>query len=98
MKKYIIGMLAIIMIAIASAFTITHKTAPAKQDPVTYWFQMDAQGNVTTTQLSDPSTLCPLPGDGCARQYNENQTQIVGGVRQVKASQVDLEIASRAKN
>jgi hypothetical protein len=97
MKKYIIGMVAMIMIVVASAFAIAGKTTPVKAD-TTYWFEMDDQGNVTTTQLTDPSTLCPLPGDGCAREYNASQTEIVGGVRQVKASQVDLEIASRAKN
>lgn len=97
MKKYIVGMLAMIMIVVASAFAIAGKTTPVKAE-TTYWFEMDAQGNVTTTQLTDPSTLCPLPGDGCAREYNESQTEIVGGARQVKESQVDLEIASRAKN
>jgi hypothetical protein len=97
MKKYMLGIIAMAIIAVASAFTIAHKTAPAKAE-ATYWFEMDAQGNVTTTQPSDPSALCPLPGDGCAREYNESQTKIVGGVRQVKASQVDSQIASRAKN
>ena len=60
---------------------------------------MDANGHVTTTQVSDPSTLCPkkiLPD--CAREYNESQTEIVGGVRQVKASEVNAEIDFRSKN
>ena len=98
MKKYIIGMIAMIMIVVASAFAMADKTAPAKVSTTTYWFLMDGAGNVTTTQVTDPSNLCPLSGDGCAREYNDSQTEIVGGVRQVKSSQVNLEIDSRAKN
>ncbi len=63
----------------------------------TYWFAMDGSGHVTSTQVTDLDHLCPDFGDGCARQYNQSQTQIVGGVRQVKASEVNNEIDSRAK-
>jgi len=99
MKKYIIGMLAMIMIIVASAFALTPKK-PAVKAENTYWFLMDASGtNVTTTQVTDPSTLCPskvLPD--CARKYNESQTEIVSGVRQVKSSQVNAEIDFRSKD
>ena len=96
MKKYMIGMIAMIIIVVASAFTVVNKTTAVKSDP-TYWFAMDASGHVTTTQVTNPLTLCPLAGDGCAREYNQNQTIVVGGIRQVKPGQENLEIASRAK-
>ena len=99
MKKYIFGIVAMIMIIVASAFAMADKTTPVKTDP-TYWFAMDASGtSVTTTQLTDPETLCPkktLPN--CAREYEESQTEIVNGVRQVKSSQVNSQIDFRSKN
>lgn len=85
------------MVAITSAFTAVVKQAPEKMHDTTYWFLMN-NGQVTTTEVSDPSTLCPLTGDGCAREYNASQTEIVNGVRQVKPDQVNLEIDSRAKS
>ena len=97
MKKYIIGMIAMIMIIVASAFTMAGKTVPVKTE-TTYWFEMDALGtHVTSTQVSDPVSLCPNAGDDCARKYNESQTEIVGTVRQVKSGQENLQIASRGK-
>ncbi len=96
MKKYIIGMTVMAMVAITSAFTLADKQAPVKMLDTTYWFLMD-NGQVTTTQVTDPSSLCPLTGDGCAREYNQSQTEIVNGVRQVKAGQIDNEIDKRAK-
>ena len=98
MKKYILGTIAIIMIVVASAFAVANKTVPAKTTDTTYWFLMDANGNVTTTQVTNPSSLCPQQGDGCAREYNQSQTEIVGGVREVKSDQVNHQIASRAKD
>lgn len=99
MKKYIFGILAMIMIIVASAFAMADKTTPVKTDP-TYWFAMDASGtSVTTTQVTDPVSLCPnrvLPD--CARKYNESQTEIVAGVRQVKAGQENSQIDFRSKN
>ena len=90
-------MIVMAMVAITSAFTAVEKQAPVKMHDTTYWFLMD-NGQVTTTQVTDPSSLCPLTGDGCAREYNANQTEIVNGVRQVKPDQVNLEIDSRAKS
>lgn len=99
MKKYIFGMIAILMIIVASVFAMADKTTPVKTDP-TYWFAMDASGTtVTTTQVTNPLTLCPkrtLPN--CAREYDESQTEIVSGVRQVKASEVNSQIDFRSKN
>ncbi|MEO6868857.1 MAG: hypothetical protein ABI168_04375 [Ginsengibacter sp.] len=97
MKKYFIPMIAIALIIFASAFTIINKNSHPKPTETTYWFAMDAYGNVTNTQVTDLNNLCPYDGDGCARQYNQSQTEIVSGVRQVKASQVDFEIGSKAK-
>jgi hypothetical protein len=99
MKKYIIGMIAMIMIVVASAFALTPKK-PAPKVENTYWFLMDASGtHVTNTQVSDPSTLCPKRiSPDCARLYNESQTEIAGGVRQVKASQANAQIDFRSKN
>ncbi len=97
MKKYLFGMITMMIIIVASAFAVVNKTTSVKTDP-TYWFEMDASGtHVTATQLSNPASLCPNPGSDCARQYNESQTVIVGGVRQVKAGQENLQIDSRGK-
>ncbi|MDE3184445.1 MAG: hypothetical protein KGM16_13590 [Bacteroidota bacterium] len=96
LKVSFVAIIAIIMAVATSAFTAPGTGAAAKAEN-TYWFLMDASGHVTTTQVTDPSILCPLPGDGCAREYNQSQTQIVGGVRQVKPGEVDNEIASKAK-
>jgi len=66
----------------------------------TYWFQMDSSGETpTTTQLPDPSSLCPDKDEepNCARQYNASQTEIVGGVRQVKPAEVDNHIDFRSR-
>ncbi len=95
MKKYILGLTIMALVVFASAFT--HPRSVQKSPTTTYWFLMDSQGNVTTTQVSDPNTLCPLAGDGCAREYDASQTEIVNGVRQVKPDQVNLDIASKAK-
>ncbi|MDE3184847.1 MAG: hypothetical protein KGM16_15660 [Bacteroidota bacterium] len=99
-KMSIFAVIAIVMGIAASAFTEANTKALPKTTETTYWFLMDASGtNVTTTQVSDPSTLCPakiLPD--CAREYNESQTEIVGGVRQVKSSQVNAEIDFRSKD
>ena len=98
MKKYILGMIAIIMIVVSSAFTMAKNNSGSRLE-TTYWFLMDASGtNVTTAQVTDPSTLCPnqiLPD--CARKYNESQTEVVSGIRQVKSGEVDSEIDFRSK-
>src|SRR5690606_40270649 len=43
-----------------------------------YWFQMNAAGDEpTTTQLSNPNSICPdkFEEADCARQYNASQTE-----------------------
>lgn len=102
MKKFKISMFALIAIVMgiaASAFTVVHTNVRPKAEN-TYWFLMDASGTqVTTTQVTDPSTLCPAKiAPDCAREYDESQTEIVGGVRQVKSSQVNSEIDFRSKD
>jgi len=65
-----------------------------------YWFQMNAAGDEpTTTQLSNPNSICPdkFEEADCARQYNASQTEVVGGVRQVKSAEVDNHIDWRTK-
>lgn len=99
MKKYVLILAAAVMVITASAFAIAGKSE--SQPEATYWFQMDASGtSVTTNQLSNPDNLCPnqLEEPDCARQYNESQTEIVGGIRQVKASEVDNFIDYRSKD
>jgi len=98
MKKYILGLIVMALVAITSAFTLPGNKAVHKSPTTTYWFLMDSQGNVTTTQPTDLSSVCPLTGDGCAREYDASQTEIVNGIRQVKPDQVNLQIDSRAKN
>lgn len=98
-KVSIFAVIAILMGIAASAFTVPHSNVLPKTSETTYWFLMDANGHVTTTQVTNPSTLCPkkiLPD--CAREYNESQTEIVGGVRQVKAIEENAEIDFRSKN
>jgi len=99
-KISIFAVLAIVMGIAASAFTEANTNVHPKTTETTYWFLMDATGQqVTTTQVSDPTPLCPKKiQPDCARKYNESQTEVVGGVRQVKASQVNAEIDFRTKN
>lgn len=102
MKKYAFLFVAVIMVLTASAFVIASKSnAEATSTSSTYWFQMDESGtSVTTTQLSNPDELCPdqLTEPDCARQFSESQTEIIGGVRHVKASEVDNFIDYRSKD
>jgi hypothetical protein len=100
MKKYAFLVVAVIMAMAASAFVIANKS---NSDPeTTYWFLMDESGtSVTTTQISDPASLCPdkLTEPDCARKYSESQTEINSeGVRVVKSSQVDSPLDFRSKN
>ena len=98
MKKYAFLVVAAILVVAASAFVIASQS---HTEPSTYWFLMDESGtSVTTTQVSDPASLCSdqLIEPDCARQYSESQTEIVNGVRTVKASEVDNPIDFRSKN
>ncbi len=99
MKKYALVIVAVIMVLTASAFVISNKSN--SESETSYWFLMDASGtSVTTTQLSDPDELCPdkYEDANCAREYSESQTEIIGGVRSVKASEVDNHTDFRSKN
>lgn len=98
MKKYAFLVVAAILVVTASAFVIASQS---HTESSTYWFLMDESGtSVTTTQVSDPASLCSdqLIEPDCARQYSESQTEIVNGVRTVKASEVDNPIDFRSKN
>ena len=97
MKKYIIGIIVVALIVVTTAFSFADKRSEKNSPTTTYWFLMDGSGNVTTTQPGDLNSVCPLTGDGCAREYNASQTEIVNGVRQVKPDQVNHQIDSRAK-
>jgi hypothetical protein len=99
MKKYILGIFALLLVVGFSAFKIVTKNSEAKKE-ATYWFLMNASGTtITTTQVTDPSDLCPLKiNPDCARQYNESQTEEVLGVRQVKAAEVNSQIDFRSKD
>ncbi|WP_159522987.1 hypothetical protein [Sunxiuqinia indica] len=99
MKKYALVIVAVVMVLTASAFVITNTSNTESQS--TYWFLMDASGSsVTSTQVSNPDNLCPdkLEDPDCAREYTESQTEIIGGVRQVKASEVNNHIDFRSKD
>ena len=99
MKKYAFLVVAVIMVLTASAFVIANQSD--SEPTPNYWFLMDESGtSVTTTQVSDPASLCPykLTEPDCARQYSESQTEIIDGVRSVKSSQVDSPIDFRSKN
>ncbi|MGV8092837.1 MAG: hypothetical protein AB2L24_13350 [Mangrovibacterium sp.] len=98
MKKYIIAVIAVVMVVIASAF-MTGKSNSMQE--TTYWFLMDEAGtSVTTTQIEDPDELCPdkLEDPDCARLYNESQTEIVLGIRTVKTSEIGSYQDFRSKN
>ena len=100
MKKYAFLVVAVIMVLTASAFVITSKSNTVSSSS-TYWFQMDESGtSVTTTQLSNPDDLCPdkLTEPDCARQFSESQTEVIGGVRHVKASETNNYIDFRSKD
>ena len=99
MKKYALLIVAVIMVLTASAFVIANKSN--SESSSSYWFLMDASGtSVTTTQVSNPDNLCPeqLDEPDCAREYSESQTEIISGVRHVKASEVDNFIDYRSKD
>ena len=99
MKKYALVIVAVVMVLTASAFVITNTSDTESQS--TYWFLMDASGSsVTSTQVSNPDNLCPdkLEDPDCAREYSESQTEIIGGMRQVKASEVNNHIDFRSKD
>jgi len=100
MKKYAFLFVAVIMVLTASAFVIANKSN-TETTSTTYWFLMDASGtSVTTSQVSNPDDLCPdqLSEPDCSRQYSESQTEVIGGVRHVKASEVDNFIDYRSKD
>ena len=63
MKKFkvsIFAVIAIVMGIAASAFTAPNSNALRKTTENTYWFLMDANGHVTTTQVTDPlATYAP---------------------------------------
>ena len=99
MKKYALVIVALVMVLTASAFVITNTSNTESQS--TYWFLMDESGSsVTSTQVANPDDLCPskLEEPDCARKYTESQTEIIGGVRQVKASEVNNHIDFRSKD
>jgi hypothetical protein len=99
MKKYALVIVAVIMVLTASAFVIANKSN--SESETTYWFLMDESGEIVTTeQVSDPASLCPdkLIEPDCARQYSESQTEIISGVRSVKATEVDNHTDFRSKN
>ncbi len=99
MKKLAFLIVAAIMVVAASAFVIASQSNPESE--TSYWFLMDESGSsVTTTQVSDPDPYCPdqLINPDCARLYSESQTEIINGVRTVKASEVDNPIDFRSKN
>ena len=98
MKKYALILVAVVLVMSASAFVLANQSN--SQPPATYWFLMDASGTqVTTNQSSDVDLDCPeqLTEPDCARQYLESQTEIIGGVRHVKASEVNNFIDYRSK-
>lgn len=88
MKKYVLILVAAVTVITVSAFAIADKSE--SQPEATYWFLMDEDDGITVTteQIANPNSLCPnqLEDADCARQYLESQTEIVGGVRQVKVS------------
>lgn len=98
MKKYALILVAVVLVMSASAFVLANQSN--SQPPATYWFLMDASGTqVTTTQSSDVDLDCSNKDiePDCARQYLESQTEIIGGVRHVKASEVNNFIDYRSK-
>lgn len=100
MKKYAFIVIAVLMVLTASAFVIAGKSN-AKATSSSYWFLMDASGtSVTTNQVSNPDDLCPdkLSQPDCAREYTSSQTELIGGVRHVKASEVNNFIDYRSKD
>ena len=104
MKKYAILVVAVIMVLTASAFVVASKSntkATSTSTSASYWFLMDDSGtSVTTNQVSNPESLCSdqLIEPDCARLYSDSQTEIISGVRHVKASEVDNFIDYRSKD
>lgn len=100
-KKAWLSAIAAILIVAVIGLTFAFKPAitDSKREK-TYWFLMNPDGTTVSTNIvTDPSTLCPAIGQpNCSRKYNESQTEIISGVRQVKLSQTSSQIASRARD
>ena len=85
MKKYFLGIAAIVLAVAFSAFTKDNgmKATNAVEDEL-YWYRIDASGNIGTAlnsgALATKSEVfteadCPdVSGDDCARGYNATQT------------------------
>jgi hypothetical protein len=99
MKKYALVAVAVILVFTASAFVLANSNK--SESLTTYWFLMDSSGtSVTTNQVSDPDDLCPdqLANPDCAREYSASQTELIGGVRHVKSSEINNFIDYRSKD
>jgi len=99
MKKYALILVAVVLVMSASAFVVANQSN--SQPPATYWFLMDESGeHLTNISSENAPSSCPdqLDEPDCARQYLESQTEIVGGVRQVKSAEVDNFIDYRSKD
>lgn len=92
-KAWLSAIAAILLVAVIGlTFAFKSANSDSKREN-TYWFLMKPNGtSVSTTIVSDPSTLCPAHDQpNCARKYNESQTEIISGTRQVKSSQINLQ-------
>jgi hypothetical protein len=85
MKKYLLGLSAIVFAVVLFAFTAPAKQAKAANvEDELYWYRIDASGNIGSalnsgTQATKTDVLsesgCPdETGDDCARGYDEPQT------------------------
>ncbi|RKD90844.1 hypothetical protein [Mangrovibacterium diazotrophicum] len=90
MKKYALILVAVVLVMSTSAFVVANQSSSQQQ--ATYWFLMDESGeNLTNISSQSQPSSCTerLDEPDCARQYLESQTEIVGGIRQVKSAEVD---------
>ena len=72
MKKYLLGIFAVILAVGLSAFTVVQKNA--NPDPI-YWYSPD--GLEPMGVGAEPDTDCPVDGPGCAKGFDIEPTNPV---------------------
>ena len=95
MKKYLVGVIAVVFALSASAFTRAYNTYSPKQTTY-YWFQSNAAGTSIsqparsdTPSASDPSG-CNLGSDFCSLGYQSNQTMLDANNHRILKSGVNV--------
>ncbi|MBA2499260.1 MAG: hypothetical protein H0V30_05990 [Chitinophagaceae bacterium] len=69
MKKYFLGLMAIVFAVASSAFTVSEKSSATNFDPMLHFF--NGTNYLGQRTLSAQEVLCPGAGILCAKGYEE---------------------------